>query len=113
MKAILTTIVAILFSGVIWGQEIDRTSFLHKSKSMGLVAYLTHIKYDAEFKMAILVNHPEYEKQKNKAEQMNANYNLLKLSVDKLVNQMSADLYNRNFLKLYRETDDFVKTKKN
>ncbi|WP_140937636.1 hypothetical protein [Sphingobacterium lumbrici] len=63
--------------------------------------------------MSALVNNPEYEKQKDKASEMNANYNMLKLSIDKLINQMSADLYNRNFLRLYRRTEKYIKTGKN
>ncbi|WP_445718232.1 hypothetical protein [Flavobacterium sp.] len=91
-----------------WGQEIDFSN----TQKMGLIAYLTQVKYEAEFKMSSLINNSEYEKQKVKASEMNANYNMLKLSIDKLINQMSADLYNRNFLRLYRKTDKFIKTGK-
>lgn len=56
---LLLLVMIICFAVQDWGQEIDdRATILVNSRKMGLVAYLTQVKYEAEFKMSALVNNP-------------------------------------------------------
>lgn len=80
-----------------------------ESKSLGLVGYLTYVKQVSEYKMNSLVKDPNYTSMPEKAKQFNSDYNMLKLSVDLLINQISADMLNCNSLRLYRKLDKFLK----
>lgn len=87
---------------------------IENTKKHGLVSYLTAVKSLAEFKMVALSSDSKYTKNENssKVKDFNSKYILLKMEVDLLVNQLSADLYDSNRLKSYRTINTFVKTNK-
>ncbi|UPT69954.1 MAG: hypothetical protein M0D53_12540 [Flavobacterium sp. JAD_PAG50586_2] len=93
-----------LFSLNIYSQDISIDG-----KDLGLVGYLTYVKTISEAKMTSLVNDENYTKKPEKALKFNSEYTLLKLSVDQLINQLSADLLSKNRLKLYRSLDNYLK----
>lgn len=82
------------------------------AKKLGLVGYLTYVKEVSEYKMTFLIKDPNYIAMPDKAKQFNSDYNLLKLSTDQLINQLSADMFNCNRLKLYRRLDKFLQHQK-
>ena len=84
---------------------------LDYGKSLGLVAYLTSVKSFGEAKMISLATNAAYETQSDKVKTFNSSYNLLKLSADKLINQLSADLYSSNRLRLYKSLNAYLKNK--
>lgn len=108
MRTILLALFALMVSGGVRGQE-SYEDFTAHSKKMGLVAYLTQVKYVSELKMSELVNNPEYSKQTEKTKEFNQAYNLLKINIDILINQISADLYKNNGLRIYRKIDCHIK----
>ena len=65
-------------------------------QEFGLVAYLTDLKINSEIKMKKLVDNPQYEFQTEKARQIDLNYNELKINIDILINQISADMSQKN-----------------
>ncbi|WP_333887012.1 hypothetical protein [Sphingobacterium siyangense] len=108
MKTIILALFALMVSGVVQGQE-GYDDFTAHSKKMGLIAYLTQVKYVSELKMSELVNNPEYAKQTAKVKEFNQTYNLLKINIDMLINQISADLYRNNGLKVYSKINNHIK----
>lgn len=103
MKKLFTLLIFCLISFYVNGQEVV------DAKKLGLVSYITYVKAISEFKMTSLVTSENYSLMPDKAKQFNSDYNLLKLSVDLLVNQLSADLFDSNRLKLYRKLNDHLK----
>lgn len=97
-----------MWTGIALGQE-EKFEITENSKKMGFVAYLTQLKYKSEFQLSKLVNNSQYSIQIDKAEEFNKTYNLLKINIDILINQMSADLYQSNRLRLYKATDNYIK----
>ena len=83
------------------------------SKKLGLVSHLTNVKFGAELKMAALAK--EYAKNVDSPEAKNVRkqYNNLKLSMDKLINQMSADMIDRNRMRIYRKINRTITGEKN
>ena len=81
-------------------------------QEFGLVAYLTDLKINSEIKMKKLVDNPQYEFQTEKARQIDLNYNELKINIDILINQISADIKKKNSLRLYRRLNNFYKYRK-
>lgn len=81
------------------------------AKSLGLVSYLTYVKSISEHKMISLIKDENYKKMPDKAQQFNSEYNLLKLSCDQLINQLCADLFRSNKLRLYKRLDKYLKYK--
>jgi hypothetical protein len=83
------------------------------AKKAGLVAYLSTVKALAEFKMLTLMADTQYVSNRDvvkaKVREFNSKYNLLKLTVDKLVNQLAADAYNSNRLQGYRAVNNLLK----
>ncbi|UTN06146.1 hypothetical protein L0669_09560 [Flavobacterium bizetiae] len=88
------------------GQEIP------DGKKLGLVAHLTYVKTISEAKMTILIKDERYIKEPDKAFKFNSDYTLLKLLTDQLINQLSADLIDKNKLKLYRSLNKYLKNQK-
>lgn len=108
MKKSLFIFISIIFwTFHLFGQS--EQEILKESKELGLVSYLTTVKSLAEFKMISLASHAEYEKQKDKAQQFNSEYNLLKLSVDRMINQLSADMSIKNNLKVLKKINGYTK----
>lgn len=103
-KVILILFVLLLTCGNSFGQETPEDG-----KKLGLVSYLTYVKSFSEFKMTSLITDKEYERQPDKAKKFNSDYNLLKLATDKLINQLSADLYSKNRLRLYKKLNQYLK----
>ncbi|PZU79268.1 MAG: hypothetical protein DI529_17615 [Chryseobacterium sp.] len=102
----------VLWAGVVWGQR-NEFIFTRKAKEMGFVAYLTQLKYKSEIQMNNLINEKPNEKSKKEQEENRLKkekiYKSLKISVDVLLNQMLADLYKSNSLRLYRSADKYIK----
>lgn len=88
------------------GQEIP------DGKKLGLVAHLTYVKTISEAKMTILIKDEKYIREPKKAFKFNSDYTLLKLLTDQLINQLSADLIDKNKLKLYRSLNKYLKNQK-
>lgn len=106
MRKVLVFLLFLLLTSQINAQEnID-------SKSMGLVAYLTYIKSLSEYKILSLAEDKNYKLMPDKAKKFNSEYNLIKLSVDQLVNQLSSDLFKSNNLRIYRRLDKYIKYNK-
>lgn len=103
-KSIFTLCILIFVASSTFGNE-----YITKSKELGVVSYLTTIKALAEHKMISLASDPEYSKQVEKAAAFRSNYNMLKLSTDKLINQLSADMIDKNSLKKYRKINKYLK----
>lgn len=106
MKTLFTLVLFLSFCQKPYCQEIV------DAKELGLVGYLTYVKEVSEYKMTFLVEDPNYTAMPDKAKLFNSDYNLLKLSTDQLINQLSADLFNCNRLKLYRRLDKYLQDQK-
>jgi len=103
-KSIFTLCLLLLVAGSTFGNE-----YVTKSKELGIVAYLTTIKSLAEYKMISIASDQEYTKQIEKAGKFRSKYNMLKLSTDKLIHQLSADLIDKNSLRKYRKLNKYLK----
>lgn len=91
----------------------DNSLLAAASKKAGLVAYLTSIKAISEAKIIALSSIQSLTDPKNsRAPIFISRYNLTKMAVDKLINQLSADLYSKNFLRLYRRLNAYIKSGK-
>lgn len=82
---------------------------LNKSKELGLVSYLTSVKSISEFKMITLASDPKYKTEVEKSKNFQAEYNFLKLAIDRFLNQLVADMTFENRLKEYNKINKFVK----
>lgn len=89
--------------------SISAQDLLQDSKKMGLVSYLTAVKSISEYKLISLADNEQYKIQTEKASDFRANYNCIKLYVDMLVSQLSADMTLKNKLRLYKLLDKYVK----
>ncbi|TDX83322.1 hypothetical protein [Epilithonimonas xixisoli] len=98
----------VLWIGVVWGQE-SQEEIIVTARKMGFVAYLTQLKTISEVQMSELVNNPQYTLQTDKAKDINLNYNLLKINVDILINQLCADLSEKNSLRVYKLINKNIK----
>jgi hypothetical protein len=63
--------------------------------------------------MISLAQDEQYKKQPEKAKDFRAQYNGIKLLIDRLINQLSADMLSTNRLKAYNELNDYVKDANN
>ena len=78
-------------------------------KDLGLVAHLTGVKIIAEFKMISLIQ--KSAEVKDKPDTLNPSrleYNFLRLSVEMLINQLSADMINKNKVRKYNKISRYV-----
>lgn len=82
---------------------------LDEAKKLGLVSYITTVQELAEHQLISLASKPAYLTEKDKASELNSRYNVLRLSVDKLINQISADMIEKNKLKTYKCLNKFIK----
>ena len=98
----------LLWAGVVWGQE-SQEEIIVTARKMGFVAYLTQLKTISEVQMRELINNPQYTLQTEKAKDINLNYNLLKINVDVLINQLCADLSEKNSLRIYKLINTNIK----
>ena len=89
---------------VLHGQEL-----LAESKKLGFVSYLTTVKSISEFKMISLAWDERYRTDQDNVPRFQSKYNLLKLAVDRLINQLSADMLLSNKVKVYRRINNFIK----
>jgi hypothetical protein len=105
MKKIVLVLLGIIsFCSTIIGQDV-----IAESKKLGLVSYLTCVKSVAEFKMINLAADSNYLKEIAKAEQFRGNYNLIRLDVDKLINQLASDMISANRIKTYKKLNKYLK----
>jgi hypothetical protein len=109
MKKLFFIYAILCFSFISLFSQAPSPDPLQVSKNLGLVGYLTHVKNMAEYKIATLAANPLYKTSLNKAASFNASYNMVKLSTDKLINQLSADLYAKNNLKFYKKINKYLK----
>lgn len=107
----------ILFPTMTYCQD-EVENLLVRSRKLGLVSYLTQVKYTSETKMSILINDTDssgkklYEESLSNARTFNLTYNSLKVYTDMFINQISADLSKKNYLRLYKCSDKYIKTGK-
>jgi hypothetical protein len=97
-------LIIMLFANASFSNE-----FLTKSKELGAVSYLTTIKALAEHQMITLASNKEYLNQPEKAANFRSNYNLLKLSIDKFINQLSVDMIEKNNVSKYKKLNKYLK----
>uniref|UniRef100_UPI00404B6C57 hypothetical protein n=1 Tax=Flavobacterium sp. TaxID=239 RepID=UPI00404B6C57 len=109
-QLILTAV--LLFQITISFAQEPKDDILITSRKLGLVAYLTEVKYISEFQMSKLIENPQYKVETEKVKEFNQTYNALKIYVDMFINQMAADLNNKNRLRLYRRADKYIKSGK-
>ncbi len=102
------TIITFLLLIVVCSTSLSN-EYITKSKQLGIVSYLTTIKSLAEHKMISLASDTEYTKQPEKAAEFRSHYNILKLSIDRLINQFSIDMIDKNSSKKYRKLNKFLK----
>ncbi len=76
---------------------------------LSLIAYLTHVKGEAEAKMIELSPSLMVDSISKETLSTITSYYNLKVSVDKFINQLSADLYQRNGLGHYKKLNSYVK----
>jgi len=76
------------------------------SKEAGLVSYLTSVKLFSEYYVMILSTSSTPESKDN------AEYVAVRIAVDKLVNQLSVDLFQANKLNRYRKINNYVRGKR-
>lgn len=105
MRKISLILILVFFAARINAQEkVD-------PKSLGLAGYLTYVKGLSEYKMKSLSEDANYKSMPDKAKQFNSEYNLIKLSVDQLINQLSSDLFKSNRLRLFKRLDNYLNYK--
>lgn len=108
-KSIITFVLALFVAFNTYGQsQVSQDEVLKNSKNLGLMAYLTTVKSVSEAQMIRLASSPEFTTQPDKAKEFMAEYNLLKLSVDQLINQLSADLYLTNRPSRYKNINMYI-----
>ena len=78
-------------------------------RDLGLVAYLAEVKFITETKMQYIITHERYKSDTDKSKRINAAYAALRLHVDQLVLQVTADCKRKNNIKLYKNLDDHFK----
>jgi hypothetical protein len=102
MKPILLA-AALFFISHLHAQE-NYSDTLRSAKIQGAVSYLTTLKQMAEMKMIFLLK-PAGDPGKEAI----TNYNRLRLVVDKIINQLAADSYQSNNLRLYKKLQRYLK----
>lgn len=100
-KLILFTLLLAL-SNFSFGQSSD------DSKKLGLISYLTYVKATSEHQMITLASSPQYKLQPAKVKSFIANYNEIKIALDRLVNQLAADLIVDNRLSKYKAINKYI-----
>ncbi|MEZ4935408.1 MAG: hypothetical protein R2788_25145 [Saprospiraceae bacterium] len=80
-----------------------------EAKKLGLVSHLTTVKILAEFKMISLAKDSMFKTKTEKAQEFISEYNLLRLSVEIFINQLSSDLYLANKPKYFKKINAFIK----
>ena len=87
-----------------YGQDLTESS-----KELGLMSYLTTVKSMSEFKMITLATDSNYISNKEKSKDFQAEYNLLKISIDRFINQLVADMTVKNGLRHYKKINKYIK----
>lgn len=104
MKKTVLIVWVVIISATVHGQEL-----LSSSKELGLISYLTTIKSVAEYKMISIATDPQYTSASAKVKSFQSEYNLLKLTVDRLINQTVADMAVSNKLRTYKKMNKLIK----
>lgn len=85
-----------------------------KDERLGLVSYLTTVKYMSEYKMASKITEEKYINSPDSLKTIQGKYNAIMMKVNKLIDQLSVDMIAKNNLRNYRKINKFVnKTKSN
>lgn len=106
MKKIISFLVFTFFISVTAVAQDETPDY---GTQLGLISYLTTVKALSEHQMTTLAANPAYKTQTEKASGFRSEYNLLKMSVDKLINQMAADMTLKNRTKVYKKLNKFAK----
>jgi hypothetical protein len=103
MKWSILTFLGLLNSAMIFSQG------LLKDENLGIVSYFTTVKYLTEYKMVL-----DTSKKDNvtRYKEINKHYNAIMIRVNRVINQLSADMIAKNSLKEYRNINKFVNKKK-
>jgi hypothetical protein len=83
-----------------------------KDERLGLVSFLTTVKYMSEYKMASHLSEDNYINSQDSSKKIQAEYNSIMISVNKLINQLSVDMITKNNLCEYRKINKFVNKRK-
>jgi len=105
LKKLYLVLIVVLFNY----QNSFSQDYLAESKKLGLVSYLTTVKSISEYKLISIASNDQYKIQKDKASEFRSQYNMIRLSVERLINQLSADMTQKNRLKLYKVLDKYIK----
>lgn len=106
MKKIISLFVFTFFISLTAAAQDETPDY---GTQLGLISYLTTVKALSEHQMTTLASNPAYKTQTEKAAGFRSDYNLLKMSIDKMINQMAADMTLKNRTKVYKQLNKFVK----
>ena len=106
MKTLIYPIIVSLFlCNSLYAKERDDSTSTKINKKIGLVAYLTQVKLKAENTMFI---HLKKNNDSASIATIEA-YNSVRLCVDALINQLSADMVVSNKLSVYKKLNNYLK----
>jgi hypothetical protein len=83
-----------------------------KDERLGLVSYLTTVKYMSEYKMTKHLSEENYINSQDSSKKIQSEYNAIMINVNRLINQLSVDLITKNKLCEYRKINKFVNKRK-
>ncbi len=106
MKTNILILLGLISSGVTFSKG------MLNDEKLGLVSYLTAIKYMTEYKMASYISVKDYDSHKTESMKIQAQYNAIMVMVNKLINQLSSDIIANNRLCEYRRLNKFVNKRK-
>jgi hypothetical protein len=103
MKKHFLTTAFVFFAAVsTYGQFLEK-------ENLGLISYLTDIKIRCEFKM---ISALADKKSNIDISSVQASYNSVLIPVNRLINQLSADMIEKNSLREYRKINKFINKSK-
>jgi len=103
MKKLIILSLVLLMSQFLNSQSIEG------SKKLGFVSYLTSLKMHSEHKMLSLASDPKYKSDNEDVLLSHAEYNKLKITVDRVLNQLVADMTSKNRLKEYKNINKYIR----
>jgi hypothetical protein len=106
MKTNILILLGLMSSGITFSKG------LLNDEKLGLVSYLTTVKYMTEYKMASYISAKDYDSRKTESKNIQAQYNVIMIKVNMLINQLSSDIIANNSLCKYRRLNKFVNKRK-
>lgn len=107
-KEILILLILVLWNSTTYGND-----YIDESKQLGVVSYLTAVKSLSEYKMISLAADEKYSMRSEEAAEFRYHYNIIRLSVDRLINQLSVDMIDKNNVKKYRILNKYLRGETN